>query len=53
MNDDLNTRLLGRKVAIETAPYDASANSTLGLSTYTRTGPTREIDSADNGDYVP
>ncbi|KFN42544.1 hypothetical protein N789_12965 [Arenimonas oryziterrae DSM 21050 = YC6267] len=49
----METRLIGRKVAIETAPYDANANANVGRSTFTRTGPTREIDYADNGDQIP
>jgi len=53
MNDEMESRLLGRKVAIETAPNDNKANSTAGRSTFTRTGPTREIDYADNGDHIP
>ncbi len=53
MNDEMESRLLGRKVALETAPSDANANATVGRSTFTRTGPLREIDYADNGDQIP
>jgi len=53
MNDEMETRLLGRKVAIETALSDAKSDSNVGRSTFTRTGPTREIDFADNGDQIP
>jgi len=53
MNDEMETRLLGRKVAIETLLGDKKDNATAGRSTFTRTGPTREIDYADNGDQIP
>ncbi|HMB57957.1 MAG TPA: hypothetical protein VKM35_12225 [Arenimonas sp.] len=53
MSHEMETRLLGRKVAIETAPNDVKANTNFGQSTFTRTGPTREIDHADNGDQIP
>lgn len=55
---DAEARLLGRKVAIETtaeitAKDSREAASIWGASTFVRTGPTREIDYADNGDQIP
>jgi hypothetical protein len=53
MSNEMETRLLGRKVAIETASPEANGSTNFGQTTYTRTGPTREIDHADNGDQIP
>jgi hypothetical protein len=53
MNHEMETRLLGRKVAIETTSPDANGGANFGQTTFTRTGPTREIDHADNGDQIP
>ncbi|HEV8695878.1 MAG TPA: hypothetical protein VGQ93_17080 [Lysobacter sp.] len=55
---DAEARLLGRRVAIETTAdimtQDArEAGTMLGSSTLVRTGTTREIDYADNGDQIP
>jgi hypothetical protein len=58
MTMDAEARLLGRRVAIETTAdimtQDArEAGTMLGSSTLVRTGTTREIDYADNGDQIP
>ncbi|MBT2745471.1 MULTISPECIES: hypothetical protein [unclassified Lysobacter] len=49
------TRLLGRKVAVETPVLDVPGNSATfaTASTIRRTAPTNEVDFADNGDHIP
>lgn len=49
------TRLIGRMVAIESELAEGASQDAafVTATTYRRTGPFNEIDSADNGDHIP
>jgi hypothetical protein len=51
MTQESAVRLIGRMVAIEAA--EVSGDIVRATTTITRTGPTHEIDHADNGDAIP